>query len=149
MLVGSAGKKQWLMPSGTQIVDTRYHFGFILNPEVALGEGPELGPIQAVISLSSTGHTFSRTWMTQMSQLRLPSGKAAPSRSRKYLLTSDPKSNQTGDWFGWKLQDRGWVTDAEQYAAGTALFQSIRDGSLRAAAPEQGGDSTGDDNIPF
>ena len=141
-------RQRWVMPAGTEIIDTRYHFGFILNGGEALGEGPEIGPMQAVIALSSTGHTFSRTWMTQMSQLRLPSGLASPSRARKYLLSTEPKSNASGNWFGWKVADRGWVTDAEQYAAGTALFQSIRDGSVRAAVPEQKeGDS--DDSVPF
>lgn len=130
-------RKLWLMPSGTQIVHTRYHYGIILNGEDAQGEGAPLGLMQAVISLNSTGHTFSRTWMTQMNGLRLPNGKAAPARSRKWLLTSDPKSNQSGDWFGWKVADRGWITDLEQYDMGTALFQAIRDGSVRAAIPEQ------------
>lgn len=139
----------WLMPSGTQIVHTRYHYGFILNPQDAQGEGSPLGLMQAVISLSSTGHTFSRTWMTQMNGLRLPSGKAVPSRARKYRLVTDPKSNQAGDWFGWKVSDLGWITDAEQYDRGTALFQAIRDGSVRAAVPEQSDDSGGDSETPF
>lgn len=142
-------RQRWVTPAGTDIIDTRYHFGYILNPEAAEGSGPDLGAMQAVIALSSTGHTFSRTWMTQMSQLRLPGGKAAPSRSRKFALVTEPKTNASGSWFGWRSEDRGWVTDPEQYAAGTALYQSIRDGSLRAAAPEQGGEGGGDEEIPF
>lgn len=142
-------KKMWLMPSGTQIVDTRYHFGFILNGSEAKNAA-ETAALQAVISLSSTGHTFSRTWMTQMNNLRLPSGKAVPSRARRYQLTTVPKSNSVGEWFGWKVADRGWITDAEQYDRGTALFQAIRDGSLKAAAPEAPSSEAGDgDNIPF
>ncbi len=57
------------------------------------------------------------------------------------------KSNQTGEWFGWQVADKGWITDAEQYDAGTALFQSIRDGSLKAAAPENTAQEN--DETPF
>ncbi len=138
-------KSLWLMPSGTQIVDTRYHFGFILNPQDALGDGM-MGVMQAVVSLSSTGHTFSRTWMTQMSQLRV-NGKLMPARSRHYRLKTVPQSNAKGNWFAWEYQDLGWITDPEQYAMGTNLYQAIRDGSLKAAAPEHN-EST-EDEIPF
>lgn len=130
-------KQRWVMPSGTEIVDTRYHYGIILNGAEAFGTGAPLGPMQAVLALSSTGHTFSRQWMTQMSQLRLPGGKAAPARARQYLITTVPKSNAAGDWFGLKAEDRGWITDAEQFALGTALYQSIQEGSLQAATPDK------------
>ncbi len=143
-------RTRWIMPAGTDIVDTRYHFGYILNGADAQGEGPEMGPMQAVIALASTGHTFSRSWMTQMGQLRLPSGKGAPSRSRKYRLSTIPTSNPIGKWFKFSLKDEGWLTDIEQYAAGTALFQAIRDGSLKAAAPEASESHDGDsDSVPF
>ncbi len=140
----------FLSPSGqSEYVDTRYHFGFILNTKEAVGDGPELGPMQAVIGLSSTGHTFSRQWMTQMSNLRTPSGKLAPSRARKFLLPTVAKQNAQGRWFTFSVVDKGWVTDPDQYAAGTNLFNAVRDGLVRAAVSDDGGSAAQDTEVPF
>lgn len=141
-------KQVWVRPNGMEIVDTRYHFGFYLNGDEALGDGEPLGPGQAVLPLSSTGHTFSRQWMTQMGQIRLPNKKIAPSRARQWRLTTIPRTNGVGQsWFGLTVHDEGWIQDAEQFDAGTALFEAIQEGSLRAADPEQ--PSGGDGEAPF
>lgn len=141
-------RRRWVMPDGTELVDTRYHFGYILNGDAALPH--PVGSTQALFALSSTGHTFSRQWMTQMSNLRLPSNKLAPSRARQYLITTVPKSNAAGNWYGLKAEDRGWIPSKEQYDLGTLMYEAIEAGKLSAAAPEaRTGSAAGDDQIPF
>lgn len=145
------GRQGYVMPDGTELVDTRYHFGMILNGDAA-GPRPVSPILQALFSLSSTGHTFSRQWMTQIAALRLPSGKPAPSRARQYRLTTVQKSNAAGTWFGLRAEDAGWIQDPLVYKLGTEMFEAIQQGKLRAAEPEArqaGGGSGADDEVPF
>lgn len=142
------GRRYHVMPDDSEIIEVRNHYGIIVNGPDALPQ-PVGGPLQGVITLSSTGHTFSRMWMTQINQIRLPSGKPAPSRARQWRISNVIKSNAEGSWFGYKAEDAGWVTDPTLYAAGTAMFQAIQEGKIRAATPttengdgaeERGGD---------
>lgn len=148
------GRPAVLMPSGTQLVDTRYHFGLILNPQEA--KTPADGIMPSVISLSSTGHTFSRQWMTQMNQHRLPGGRGvAPSYARLYRLVTVQKSNPSGTWFGFSVRDEGWNTNKELFGMGAALAASVREGAVQAAQPDSAAAASSaagvevDDNIPF
>lgn len=143
-------RRYHVMPDDSEIIEVRNHYGIILNGSDAKPQSIG-GALQGVLTLNSTGHTFSRQWMTQINQIRLPSGALAPSRARTWRISHVIKSNPQGSWFGCKAEDQGWVEDAELYKAGTAMFQAIQEGKLKAAAPTEGngGGSGEDKDLPF
>lgn len=125
-----------------ELVETRYHVGFIL-PEM----GDQSPPIAVIIPFSSTGHTVSRGWMARMAQVRLGNGQLAPSRARKYRLTTTAKRNVSGEWFVIKVDDAGWVT-LDQFRMGGALHDAYVAGDRRPDVPDDTL-AEGDTDIPF
>jgi hypothetical protein len=132
----------WEMPNGNDLIETRNHYGYILDPE--------LGPMQALLPLTSTGHQVSRAWMTEMRTKRLPDGRRAPSYARAYRLTSVVRKNVGNpDSFTYQVQDEGWLP-MEQIRLGIDLARDISDGVRVAAEPEAGSTASEmDDSIPF
>lgn len=125
-------KVRFTSPRGTEYVETRYHVGNVIR-------GNKLIPF--VIPLSSTGHNFSKQWMFMMN-----GHDGADSFARKYRLFTKGLSNQQGDWFGWDVEDLGWV-DERTYKAGEALFTAFAQGAKTMEAPEhRETGATGDDD---
>lgn len=90
-----------------------------------------------VLPFGGAGHTSSREWQTLMDQFRLPSGAIEPSFNRKYKLTTVPKSNESGDWYGVKVEPiPGEVSDAE-YEMGLAFFTAVQAGEKVAESPDE------------
>lgn len=82
-----------------------------------------------VLPFGGSAHTASREWNTLMDNYR---GEA--SWNRKYKVTTIPKSNESGDWFGFKIEVMpGEVTD-EEFLQGAA-FHELVEGGARAEAP--------------
>lgn len=130
-------KKKWQMPNGNEIIETRYHFGFLVDPDT--GER-----IACVMPLASTGHTFSRGWMAQMNQVRLPNGNVAPSRACIYNIKSNIRRNVSGEWFTPQAERRpGWVT-LDELRQGKALHDSVASGERKADIPDDIGQHPAD-----
>lgn len=139
----SPQRPKWRMPDGNELVETRRHFGFILDPE--------MGPMQALLNLTSTGHAVSRAWMTQMNTKYLPTGERAPTYFKAYLLTSViRKNNNNPDTFTYQVMDAGWVSQ-QQAELGQQLRRDVVEGNRVAATPDTGAEasSEGDDEAPF
>lgn len=102
----NAKRIRWMTKDGHELIETRYHVGYVF------WDGR---PMPYVLPLSSTGHTFSKEWMNRMGQKTLPNGQQAPSYSYIYRLYTQFKQNNLGEWFGWAVEDIGWVYDAETY----------------------------------
>lgn len=124
------------------LIDTRYHFGNILEDDGTL--------VPAVIGMSSTGHTASREWMTLMNQKVKVGDKliVPPSWAKSYIVHSKSKSNNKGDFFVFTVDDNGWVQDAAIRAAGKELNAAFGKGDIRAndADLNEGGAATGGAN---
>lgn len=128
------------MPNGNDIVETRYHFGNILDPSQGRAD-------PCVIAMSSSGHTVSRSWMALMNQFRIGGSIIAPSFFRAYKLTTVERSNAQGSWFVWKPEDMGWVSKPLR-DLGNSLYQSVASGEKTAddpidVTPER------EDDVPF
>lgn len=82
-----------------------------------------------------SGHTTAREWQTLMDQFQLKNGQPEPSFNRKYKITTVPKSNESGDWYGVRFAPVGEVTD-EEYDRGLALHNAVAKGAVRGEAPE-------------
>jgi hypothetical protein len=94
-----------------------------------------------------TAHTTSKEWMSLMDGFRLPSGRIEPSYNRKYHITTTPKSNKSGDWYGIKIDHVGEVSD-EEYELARTLHKAIEAGAKVAEAPEGAAGDSGE-KIPF
>jgi hypothetical protein len=139
----NSNRVSFVLPNNHQLVETRYHVGYIY------GRG---NPMPYVIPLKSTGHTFSKGWMFGMNSRTLPSGEIPPSWAALYRLTTEFKSNASGDWFGWKYENAGWIEKEEDYDRGEALNKAFATGEKDYEAPiddsgrvASGGGDDGDD----
>jgi hypothetical protein len=128
-------KMLWLRKNGNYLVETRYHYVLINGRPF-------------VIPMSSTGHTVSRTWMALMNGFKDARGRAAPSWSRLYHLTTVPKRNDQGTWYTWRIEDLGWVHSREAYLAGRQLYDEVSAGlKVADTAPDSDGSAyVGDDD---
>jgi hypothetical protein len=129
-----------LLPSGNQLVETKYHF-------VITDEGP------AVIGLTSTGLQISRQWLTLMKNVKIgPEGakKIAPSFAKQYLLKTVYRQNDSGDWFQFTVEDAGWVQSLDVFSEARAFYESAAatgvvlgrppESAVAATDPEEDGD---------
>ena len=136
-------------PRGNEYVHTRYHYGIIANGDEALGGNP-LGPIQGVIPLSSSGHSFSKKWTTLQNNIKLPSGKIAPARARIWRLTTANRSKGGFDWMVLQAEDMGWLLDKTVYTASGQMYEAIISGKVRAEQGEgPATDPETDEDVPF
>lgn len=128
-------KVKWRMPNGNEVLETRIHAGFVHN------HGPV--PLPFVLSLTSTGHTFSRQWMFAMNQKRTPDGDAWPSWAYLYRIRTVPKQNKQGKWHAPEIVESTPVTSRADYERGKVLHQAFASGQRDIEAPME--DPTGDD----
>lgn len=116
-------RKMWRMPNGNRLVDTRYHYVNILSDAG--------GAMAAVIPMSGTNHTTSRSWTAQMKQHLMPGRpQKAPSFFRHYGIKTKFRQRGEQSWFNYTVSDLGWITDEGTLRAGMALLKGIRDGAL-------------------
>ncbi len=77
-----------------------------------------------------------RSWMTKMNAKRLKSGKVQPTWLSIYLLRTKDKSNQSGTWSTWDINDAGEITTEEEFERGLALSEAFGSGSKKADVEE-------------
>lgn len=134
------GRKEWRMPDGSRLIDTRYHYCNILHDDGSI--------IPIVIPFAGTNHTASRQWTAQMRQFTVPGrpGVKAKSFMRSYSIRTKFKQRGEQSWFMYSITDLGWITDPDVLRDGLNLFRSVNNQDLIAetasAEPED------DDSIP-
>jgi hypothetical protein len=117
-------KMNWKTADGQHdLVETRYHFGNIINNDVAQ---------PAVLAFKSTGHTASKQWNTL----------TQPAWFRRYIIGSAPKENKKGNFFVTTVTDGGVIQDATLRGAGKALYDGAKAGIIRASTDEGTGGGT-------
>lgn len=121
------GRKNWVMPDGSRLVDTRYHFGFL-----------EVGDVRMpmVVPMGGTNHTVSRQWTTLMKNKKFPSGAPIPAWFCAYRIRTEYRSRGVQSWFTYKVEEIGFVSDRAQRDAGRALFESLQKGEVAAATDD-------------
>jgi len=141
---GDDKRKTWVMPGGTRLVDTRYHYAQLLIPN--------MGWMPVVIPFAGTNHTISRGLTNQLKMLKLPNGGKCPSWFRAFNLRTKFTQEGAQSWFKYEVKDAGWITDAEVRAGGRALNDSLQANTItadvRSESQKSGGDQTGED-IPI
>lgn len=136
------GKTEWRMPSGTRLVDTRYHYVNLIDEDGSV--------MPLVVPFGGSNHTVSRQWTAQMKQFQVPGrpGVKAKSFMRTYGLRTAYNQRGEQSWFKYSVSDFGWVRDQNILQEGLNLFRAVRSNELTpetASAPRTEED---DDSIP-
>jgi len=128
--VDAKDKRLRLLPSGHQLVETKYHFVIL----------PDGSP--AVVGLTSSGLQVSRAWQTMMKNVKIgPEGTkvVAPSFAKSYLLRTVYRTNDQGDWFMYTITEGDWVQDADLFAAAKNFYlDAQKTGVVLGRPPETG-----------
>jgi len=128
-------KGQDVLENGNIIVTTAYVVGYI-NAD---GEW-----LPAVLSMSSTQLKKARQWLNIMTSQKFTNreGKKLqlPMYSHKYLLSTQPESNEFGTWYGWKIEVGSMVNELPLVEKAREQHQQIATGSMRALQPPTGSD---------
>lgn len=103
------------------LADTRNHFGILVTEE---------GPVQVLLSLSSTQIKKSKQLMGMLSAVRV-NGQVPPTWMSKIRLTTAIEKNDKGSWYGIRIDQDGLVDDVELYEAGKAFYGIIAEGAAR------------------
>jgi hypothetical protein len=129
-------KKIWVNETtGNWLVETRYHVGYIIDPEA--------GPMPCYIPFSSTGHSVSKGWMFSMS-LKQVNGKPADSFAVYYMLKTRQRTRNNQTWFVFDPMDAGppdatgqpttlWVPSRADYDRGLELARALAAGEVGLA----------------
>lgn len=131
-------RKMMVRENGNRLVDTRYHFGFVLSED---------GAMPLVIPMAGTNHTVSRQWTATMKQFKMPStAMKAPAFMRKYAISTKYREKGTQSWYVYDVKDLGWIQDENQLRAGLEMMKSVKDEKVSANVAEMGeGGTTVDD----
>jgi hypothetical protein len=133
---------QMILPNGNMLVDTKYEYCLVIT---------ESGPIQVVISFTSTQLKKSRKWlsMRQMRKMTTADGRQfiPPSFAFSYKFTTGQESNEKGTWYGWQIE-AGPVQDNVEIAHMAIKFHNaIAAGNVKLSDPDAG--LKADADIPF
>lgn len=121
-------KKIWINDvSKNWLVDTRYHVGFIIDPEV--------GPIPCYIPFSSTGHSVSKQWMFSMGTKTL-NGAPVDMWAIYYLVRTKQRTRNNQTWFVFEPGPGGpnesdlWCPTDADFERGKALHDAMSSGEV-------------------
>jgi len=118
---------KYLRPNGNEVMQTRNHVGYVQT-----GDGGT--PMPFVIPMTSSGHTVSRQWMTDMNRKTTASGKTAPSFGYWYRLKTVMRQNQLGAWYTWEVKEEGRASD-DDVRRGAELFMAFDAGTKQVEIP--------------
>lgn len=127
-------RKKWVMPSGDEAIETRYHVGYVYIEAKIDGTKDDYvltGQVMPfVIPFKSTGHTSSRQWTFLMNS-KLVGDDLAPSWAALYRLKTKSKTNPSGTWNIITVEDEGWIKTPAEYDRGAKLHKQMTIGEKR------------------
>lgn len=105
-----------------------------------LGTPEQMELSQAIVSMKGTQLKKAKMWNSLRTNLRVktPSGKLInpPSWFGVYRLRTALEHNDSGNWFGWKIEHYKNLNEIEEgtyiYGEAKRLYEGIHDGSIRA-----------------
>lgn len=131
-------RKVFVRENGNTVVETRCHAGYVYEDGFM--------PMPFIISLSSTGHTFSKQWMFLMNSQTYKGKQVDKSWVFLYRLKTTLKKNKFGSWYMYAAMKERMVEGATEYNLGKQLFDAMASGAMKAEAPIQDGEAGGFSN---
>lgn len=101
-----------------RLVDTRMHFCLLETDN---------GPIQVLLSLSSTQIKKSKQLLAMLSSVKI-SGQTPPTWMNKVKMTSVAESNDDGSWYGVKFELDGFMDDMDTYEFAKQFHKTVSAG---------------------
>lgn len=112
------------MENGNRLVDTRYHYGHILEADAL---------VPCVVPMAGSNHTASRQWTAQMKQFKMPGrNQKMPSFFRMYALETGFVQKGNNSWYKYKISDRGMIGDEETLRAGFEMAKAVAEQRVSA-----------------
>ena len=112
-----------------RLVDTRSHFGLLLDEDGVTTLGAVLIP------LSSTQIKKSKQLMAMLTSVKTESkGRSLtpPTWLNKVRITTVAESNDQGSWHGMKFTAEGFIENVDTYNEGKAFSESVNKGAVSA-----------------
>lgn len=126
----------WTMPNGHELIETRYLYGIVWGGLYAFEDYPDF-QMPFVMSLSSTGHSVDRAWNTAQTQIYLAPGIVMPSFGTIWKITTQHRTNASGEWFTIHPSDPINATE-EQVDRGIAFADACARGDQTAEIEDEG-----------
>ncbi len=129
-------KNRDILPNGNQLNDTRTYYVMLLDDEI--------GPMPAVISMTSTQIKKARQWGMQMNMLRLKEDDGStytpPMFASKWRVDTVPEQNEKGSWFGWRFTHVGYFDSPadHEFQACMDFHKSVQAGRVRVDLAKAG-----------
>ena len=108
---------------GDRLVDTRSHFGLLIDDEAVT---------QVILALSSTQIKKSKQLMSMLSSARI-NGQQPPTWMNKIRITSVSESNDKGSWYGLRFEAEGFIESAALYEAGKSFHSTVSAGEAKVS----------------
>lgn len=121
-----------LMVGDDRLVDTRSHFGIVID-------GDEIH--QVVLPLASTQIKKSKQLMSILSSARIQ-GVNPPTWMNRIKVTTVLESNDQGSWYGVKFEADGFIDSADLYQAGKDFHDTVAAGEAKVAYEQPTGDDS-------
>ena len=136
-------KNRDIMDNGNELKDTRYWYGFVINPDGSSDA--------AVIGMTRTQLKPSKAWFNLVTKNVWPDGvqraKEPPMYVWAYRLKSVPQQKDDHSFWNWDVTRDAPVTDAGVLNAGKNLHDSVKAGNVKRADDSVAdSEATGDDD---
>lgn len=124
------GKTAEINAEGEIVKDSRIHYVLVVREDGTF--------TPAILTMASTQIKKSKIWLTLIDQFYAEGRNGRfnpPSFAHVFTLTTVGESNDQGNWQGWKISRKGYVQNAELYAAAKALHDQVKTAPVPMAAP--------------
>lgn len=111
-----------------RLVDTRSHFGLLLDEETGAVS-------QVLLPLSSTQIKKSKQLMSQLSERKVKTDNGLvtpPTWANKMRITTALESNSEGSWYGIYFSPEGFINSNDLYQLGKAFHDAVEGGQAKA-----------------
>lgn len=117
-----------VLPSGTQLNDTRTFYVMILDADG--------NPSPALLTMTSTQIKKGKQWLMQQNLLKLkgPNGSyTPPSFATVWQVTTVPEQNDKGSWMGWAYRHHGYLKGPKDpvFIAAQEFHKSVTSGAVK------------------
>ena len=119
------------LPNGNVIEETGNYY-------VLVTDGQETE--SALIVMKATALIASRKWNSMMLGIKMQGEEGAftpPMYSHIYKLTTVPKSNSKGTWFGWDIKKVGPVSSQDAYEDAKSFLQAVSKNAVKVSREEE------------
>lgn len=138
-------KNQDVLPNGNILENTAHHYVLVVHADGRFE--------QAIIAMKSTQLKKSRKWNSLMKSIVLKRKDGTPfippTFLYRYLLTTVFEEKNGNDWYGWKIENAGMLTDKNLYEVAKQFSVAVGEGKVEVKHDAADTGEQHEDNVPF